>query len=710
MDRHLIANGHRNRQWSSTQRILVNADPKDFTWEASRGISFSKTIQRPSSILNQEQGLAQGSPDSPRNQPAAAPQTLTQGEPNNPFQHPGYSAPKPIYEDLRPVEKRVANKDYYKASKIEDSDQSPVMPGTFPGASRQGIAAFSRRQYAIAAPHQKKFSPSFAPDAAYRIAGTFRSSSPSPSVQHTAVKLTNGRPSLEKSLAISKVEDSSTRRSLVSGLFSSLGALVGRPGNPLSIADGSIQDQENDKQESTQEPPENDDEIQPSRKLELPPSHGPKGYHIPPETVTKLEKEAKMHSLYWQSSWYRSLEDQKVIVHYCKSLEKSEEVAKMFLDNDVLGFDVEWKPNCRTADGIRKNVSLVQIANEERVALFHIARFGKGETEADLVPPTLKIIMESADISKVGVSVRSDCTRMRTHMGIKSQGQFELSHMHTLVQYSKGQIKCLNKRLVSLSKQAQEHLGAPLRKGKVRSSDWSQDLNMEQVQYAANDSYAGLQIFYTLDAKRLALENAPPRPAHAELELPIRLTTGDTHETNDEQSAPTNDDQSVSLSEDESMSASDGSSREDSSQPLSQVSIEAPKRPVAVRAPKKAEPSQPTLKPEVEAANEWIALWRSRQPIDSKAKAYPAALKAYALWHVQGCDCTTAAALLRDPPLKQTSVATYILDAIMLENLPYDPEKVSDVTLNLPDVLRTKSRRYFQRKGDQPLTIIDYGA
>ena len=436
----------------------------------------------------------------------------------------------------------------------------------------------------------------------------------------------------------------------------------------------------------------------------IPSSYGPKGFHIPPETVKAILDDLKHEKVYWQSSWYRGAENQKVIVHYCKTLESAEEVAKLFLADEVLGFDIEWKMLARASDGIRKNVSLVQLANEERVALFHIARFKKGDGIEDLVPPTLKIIMESPKISKVGVSVQGDCTRLRKFMGIEARGLLELSHIHKIVQYAKGQSTCLKKRLVSLATQAEEHLGLPLWKGKVRSSDWSQDLNVEQVQYAASDSYAGLQIFYTLDAKRLALDTVPPRPAHAELGLPLRLTTGDTFEADDEHGVVLEAEQSESSSESEAISLSEGDQAEDLSDSLFRTSIEVNEVPKTIpvpQAPEQAASSPAPPKPAIEAANLWISQWRAMQPTDSKGKAYPAALRAYALWHIQGHDCSTIAALLRDPPLKGTSAATYVLDALMLENLPFDSDRVPDVMTNLPDLLQAKSKRYFERRQNQ---------
>ena len=588
----------------------------------------------------------------------------------------------------------------------------PTMPGAFPTspqnamaavASKQTPAALSRRIPSTSTSYQKPVPKPFQPslkDTAYNVLGPL-----------TKTKNSNERLKIAGSPSTSF---NSPRRSITAGFWEILGNLVsGRSVSPPSTQDSEARIQadtealvvkEDDSGSSfipqtltdTESPTERKHDPQPGTVTSLPPSYGPKGFHIPPETVKTILEDLKSKKIYWQSSWYRGTDNQKITVHYCKTLERAEDIAKLFLTDEVLGFDIEWKVHARASDGIRKNVSLVQIANEERVALFHIARFKKGDSIEDLVPPTLKTIMESSDITKVGVSVKGDCTRLRKFMGIDARGLLELSHIHKVVQYSKGQSTCLDKRLVSLANQAEEHLGLPLWKGEVRSSDWSQDLNIEQVQYAASDSYAGLQIFYTLDAKRLALDTVPPRPAHAELNLPLRLATGDTYETDDEQSMLSESEQPQASLETETASSSEVDPVEGLSQDLSQTSIEVVKPPSVPRIPKKvAVPSTPP-KPEIQAANEWIAQWRATQPTDAKAKAYPAALRAYALWHIQGRDCSSAAALLRDPPLKETSVAAYVLDAIMLENLPFKPERVTDVTTNLPDMLQAKSKRYFQ--------------
>lgn len=68
----------------------------------------------------------------------------------------------------------------------------------------------------------------------------------------------------------------------------------------------------------------------------------------------------------------------------------------------------------------------------------------------------------------------------------------------------------------------------------MRSGDWNRSLNLEQIRYAAADSYAGVQLFDTMEVKRRALEPTPPRPWHAELNLPIRIAEGVEIATDDE--------------------------------------------------------------------------------------------------------------------------------------------------------------------------------
>ena len=208
----------------------------------------------------------------------------------------------------------------------------------------------------------------------------------------------------------------------------------------------------------------------------------PLGFHIPEPQMRQIQKARKKRKIFWQYSLYQGPNGEKVKIHYCKTKEKTEDIAQLFLDQDVIGFDIEWKPSASFKMGTRKNVSLIQLACEDRVALFHISRYPKGDNLEDLVAPSLQKIMESPNITKVGVSIKADCTRLRQFMGIESRGLFELSHLYKLVKFFPDKAKKINKTLVSLAQQVEEHLHLPLYKpGEVRNSDWSKDLKYEQI-------------------------------------------------------------------------------------------------------------------------------------------------------------------------------------------------------------------------------------
>lgn len=209
----------------------------------------------------------------------------------------------------------------------------------------------------------------------------------------------------------------------------------------------------------------------------------PLGYHIPLNRLrASMRASEATGAAYWQYILYEGPNGEKVKVHYCKSKETTERIAQLFLGQKILGFDVEWRAQASAQEGIRKNVALIQLASEERIALFHVARFSNEDKVEDLVAPSLKRIMESQDITKVGVSVRGDSTRLRKYLGFESQGLFELSHLYKLVKFSTGDVKKINKVLVSLASQVQEHLMLPLFKDqRVRASDWSEDLNYQQI-------------------------------------------------------------------------------------------------------------------------------------------------------------------------------------------------------------------------------------
>ncbi|KAF3032871.1 hypothetical protein E8E12_003717 [Didymella heteroderae] len=251
-------------------------------------------------------------------------------------------------------------------------------------------------------------------------------------------------------------------------------------------------------------------------------THTPLEFQIPEDVLrAAMTAPENTKASFWSSTLYRGPEDVPVLVHYCKTKEVSERVAKHFVNEPVVGFDIEWKPYS-SPDSIKKNVSLIQLACEDRIALFHIALF-HGSTAAQLLPPTLKAILESPDIYKVGVAVKGDFSRVSKFLKVEPQGVYELSRLHNLVENYATNPSKVNNKLVALAPQVQKHLQLPLYKGghliddpedlnNVRSSDWSLPLNSQQIHYAAADAYAGFRLFDVLEEKRKQLKPTPSRP------------------------------------------------------------------------------------------------------------------------------------------------------------------------------------------------------
>ncbi|OHW91101.1 3'-5' exonuclease [Colletotrichum incanum] len=381
---------------------------------------------------------------------------------------------------------------------------------------------------------------------------------------------------------------------------------------------------------------------------------------------------------FWSYTLYRGPPEdggeKKVKVHYCKSKHTMERVCQYFVDDKVLGLDLEWFPEARKDSGPKKNVSLIQIANESRIALFHVALFPND----DFVAPTFRKIMEDADVRKVGVAIKGDCTRMRTHLGVDTKGIFELSHLHKLVKYSaSGRVDLINKRMVTLALLVQEHLGLPMFKGSdVRSSDWSQPLNMSQLMYSASDAYAGFQLYHVLEEKRERLDPIPPRPYDAELNLPIRLADGQfIAAADDSAEAVDSDDRgttaALSLKHVEAIKESLEIEPEGGGQSIAE----------SIRAAPAASPKQRQKDPRVVAADEQLAGYRA---IIKTLRATPSAVRSYYIW-MNNADLTpdAIAKILRDPPLQTNTVVSYILEAIKLEKLPFDKKRLRNEILHL---------------------------
>lgn len=237
----------------------------------------------------------------------------------------------------------------------------------------------------------------------------------------------------------------------------------------------------------------------------------------------RLVSTASTKAKFWSHELYRGPHSQPVRILYSRTKMQSEEIAQDFLRERILGFDMEW-PWQNPDQGeipLQQRIGLIQLASEDKIGLFHIG-LHPGQTATDVLAPTLRQIIESNDITKTGVGIlNADFFRLRRWFGLKPRGAFELSHLHNLVTYGKAQPTRVTTKMKALTKLVEEHLGLPLFKGKVRTSNWSRPLNQAQILYAAADAYAGVMLYHCMNAKRVAMDPVPPLPLHAEIYLPM---------------------------------------------------------------------------------------------------------------------------------------------------------------------------------------------
>jgi hypothetical protein len=82
---------------------------------------------------------------------------------------------------------------------------------------------------------------------------------------------------------------------------------------------------------------------------------------------------------WWSHRLYRGPGGKEVEILYSRDKATSEIVAKHFVHEKILGFDMEWPWNDWKKNDLQNKIGLIQIASESKIALFHIG-LHKGKT------------------------------------------------------------------------------------------------------------------------------------------------------------------------------------------------------------------------------------------------------------------------------------------------------------------------------------------
>lgn len=125
----------------------------------------------------------------------------------------------------------------------------------------------------------------------------------------------------------------------------------------------------------------------------------------------------------------------------------------------------------------------------------------------------------------------------------------------------------------------------------------------------------------------------------------------------------------------------------------------APMPDLDTSRPKDGKTSPSSLGLQLSAANRWVAQWRSTLSPNYKPRALTCQLRAYALWHNQLHSIATAAAILRDPPLQKSTVASYVLEALKSEKLPFEVTRLIEVVKYLPESAHGRNESFLKKCG-----------
>ncbi|KAF2769300.1 hypothetical protein EJ03DRAFT_327566 [Teratosphaeria nubilosa] len=439
-------------------------------------------------------------------------------------------------------------------------------------------------------------------------------------------------------------------------------------------------------------------------------------YHISAQDFRAAAVTSKTSdAAYWSYKLYKNQHGAHPAIHYCKKFETAQEQAKRFLHEPVLGFDIEWDPQASYGKktGIKDNVSLIQLACEDKIALFQLATF-VGDGADQLMPPALRQILESDKIIKCGVNVVGDARRIEKYLGAEMTGLFELSHLYRVVTYGSSDPSQVNKKLKNLAAQVQEVLLLPLKKDEVRTSAWQRSLTPQQISYSASDAYAGFRLFHELEAKRKMMSPTPPRPAFYEEHKPLVLGDGTMlvpkSRTKPKAAVLPAEGASAEQEDDDDDVYYDAVEHLDTydldaataGAPVATDAVTYPTIPTTDRQTAAKPPQAAALQessahekpapvsraslasPEAEAANVWLTNYIASLPADKQPKCGKSALRTWHMWHEQRHSLATVASLARSPPLELTSVASYILEAIRRDGMAFEVGRVKEALELMP--------------------------
>ncbi|CAN0127312.1 unnamed protein product, partial [Ectocarpus sp. 12 AP-2014] len=150
-------------------------------------------------------------------------------------------------------------------------------------------------------------------------------------------------------------------------------------------------------------------------------------------------------------------------------------------NNGILGLDIEWEISAAGAPP--SPPATIQLAAGKRVVIFHILH-GQRSVPGELPDPLVELL-EDTKLTKTGVGIKGDCTRLTSYYGVEVAHAVDLRSLAVERKVELGLRRGLADLCVHL-------LGKQLPKDPtVRLSKWNKlDSSDDQKRYAALDAYA----------------------------------------------------------------------------------------------------------------------------------------------------------------------------------------------------------------------------
>ncbi len=150
---------------------------------------------------------------------------------------------------------------------------------------------------------------------------------------------------------------------------------------------------------------------------------------------------------------------------------------------DAVGFDTESKPTFAKGE-VSTGPHLVQLATDQGAWLFQVDRAMQAPAP---VLDTLRTVLESSSILKVGFGLGDDLRRLRSKLGVEPRNVLDLA-----TALRRGERNTVGARTA-----VARFFGQRLQKSRrITTTNWAQArLSDKQLQYAADDAHVALRIY-----------------------------------------------------------------------------------------------------------------------------------------------------------------------------------------------------------------------